>query len=363
MAAPKTKSVKKTKKKDSRFTDFTGSPLPTENIKELLDGMRKDLGGEGGSVMLADGKDLDVEIRGVISTQCATLDHAIGRKGVPLGRLTILHGPEGCGKTTLALHLAAEVQRIGGIAVYLDKEYKLDLDYATSIGIDRSRLFLNQPNTLEDAFRYMEVAIGHAQKLREKTGKRVPVVIVLDSMNAAITKAQFDGEWDDHHMAPQARCYSQNLPKLMPIVYREDVSLVWISQIRQKMNVSFGSDEEIAGGKGPRFYASLIISIRRTGAVKKDDEAYGNRTTALVQKNQVAPPFRKAEFIIKYGHGIDNERSILELGLKLDVVEQSGAWYSFSGERLGQGLDNSATFLRERPEMREMVWLAVQEAM
>jgi len=362
VAAPKTKSTKSKKtKKDARFSDFHGSPLSTENIKELLGGMRKDLGGEG--VMLADGEDLDVEIRGVISTQCATLDHAIGRKGVPLGRLTILHGPEGCGKTTAALHICAEVQRIGGIAIFLDKEYKLDIDYAVALGIDRSRLFINQPNTLEEVFKYIEVAIAHAAKLRVKTGKRVPVVVVLDSMNAAITKAQFEGEWDDHHMAPQARCYSQNLPKLMPIVYKEDVALVWISQIRQKMNVSFGNDEEIAGGKAPRFYASLIISIRRTGAVKKDDEAFGNRTMALVQKNQIAPPFRKAEFVIKYGHGIDNERSILELGLKLDVVEKSGAWYSFRDDRLGQGLDNAANFLREHTDVREEVWLAVQEAM
>jgi recombination protein RecA len=349
MAIPKGKAAK-----TACPEPFGTEPLGTDDIKELLDGMRKDLGGDG--VMLADGTDLDVAIRGVISTQCAGLDHAIGRGGYPLGRLTILHGPEGCGKTTAALHAVAEVQRVGGIAVYLDKEYKLDLDYGEKLGVDRARLFLHQPSTLEEAFKYMEVTIEHARKLRKRLGRRVPVMIILDSMNAAITKAQFEGDWGDQHMAPQARCFSQNLPKLMPKVYKDDVALVWISQVRQKMNVSFGNDEEIAGGKAPRFYASLIIHLKRIGGIKKGDEFIGNRTLALVQKNQIAPPFKKVEFVIKYGYGIDNERSILELALAHDIVEKSGAWYSVGDDRIGQGMDKAAQYLREHPDICVSLW-------
>ncbi len=267
-----------------------------------------------------------------------------------------------CGKTTIALHLVAEVQRMGGVALYLDKEYKLDMDYAEKIGVDRSRLFLRQPDTLEEAFKFKAAVIRHAAALRDRLKRRVPIVIVLDSMNAAITKAQFEGDWDSDFYAPQARVYSKNLPRLMPVVYKEDVALIWISQVRKKMNVTFGNDEEIAGGNAPKFYASLIISIRRIGGVKKDDEAFGNVTLVKVTKNQVAPPFKKCQFIIKYGDGIDNERSILELGLKRSVVEKAGAWYSFEGERLAQGLDNSATSLREHPDLRERIWEAVKAA-
>lgn len=359
MATPKGKTAKKSKPKPAVFSD---KPLDTDDIKAVLEGMRKDLGTDG--VMLADGTDLDVAIRGVISTQCASLDRAIGRGGYPLGRLTILHGPEGCGKTTAALHAVAEVQRIGGIAVYLDKEYKLDLDYGAQLGVDRGRLFLHQPNTLEDSFRYMEATITHAAKLRHRLKRRVPVVIILDSMNAAITKAQFEGDWDDQHMAPQARCFSQNLPKLMPKVYKDDVALIWISQVRQKMNVSFGNDEEIAGGKAPRFYASLIIHLKRIGAIKAGDDNIGNRTVALVQKNQIAPPFKKTEFVIRFGHGIDNHRSVLEMALELDLVEKSGAWYSLAeGDRIGQGAENATQYLRDHPRVFEGLWTAVQELM
>lgn len=354
MVAPKTKKAAKakaTKRKPS--SGFGSAPLDPDDIKEVLAGLRKDVGSD---VMLADGTDLDVSLRGVISTRCAVLDDAIGRGGVPLGRLTILHGPEGCGKTTLALQIVAECQQMGGIAIYLDKEYKLDMEYAEALGVDRGRLFIHQPPTLETAFEFMEAGIKHAVKLRERLGRRVPVCIVLDSMNAAITKAQFEGKWDQQHMAPQARGYSGGLPKLMPLVYKDDVALVWVSQVRQKMNVQFGNDEEIAGGKGPRFYASLIIHIKRIGSVKKDDEAYGNITKAEVRKNQVAPPFKKCQFVIKYGHGIDNERAILDLAVDKDIVEKSGSWYAYKGDRIGQGLDASADALRKQPETRDAIW-------
>ena len=361
MAAPKKKAGKPAASAKVKPTEmsFGDKPLDKGDIQELLKAMRS---GDDGApdVMMASGEGLDVAIRGVISTQCAQLDEAIGRQGVPLGRLTILHGPEGCGKTTLALHLVSECQQMGGVAVYLDKEYKLDFDYAKKLGVDLDRLFLRQPDTLEQAFEFSAAAIRHAAALRERLGRRVPVLIVLDSMNAAITKAQLEGDWDSDHYAPQARVFSKNLPRLMPKVYKDDVALVWVSQVRKKMNVTFGNDEELAGGQSPRFYASLIIHIKRIGALKKDDEAFANITLAKVTKNQVAPPFKKAQFIIRYGYGIDNERSILELAVKASAVDKSGAWYSFEGERLGNGLDNSSAFLRDNPDVRERIWTAVK---
>jgi recombination protein RecA len=306
-------------------------------------------------VMLASGDGLEVSVRGVVSSQCETLDDAIGRGGYPLGRLTILHGSEGCGKTTGALHAVAEVQKMGGIAAYLDKEYKLDLEYADKIGVDRKSLFLCQPNTLEQAFEVIEVLIKHAAKLRDKLKRRIPVVVVLDSMNAAITKAQYDGDFGDQHYAPQARCFSQNFPKLIPKVYKEDVALIFISQVRKKIGVLFGNDEEIAGGKAPKFYSSLIVHFKRIGSLKKGSDIVGNRVIALVQKNQIAPPFKKAEFSIKFGEGIDYERSVIDFALAKQVIDKSGSWLSFESERLGLGVEASTKLLRDNPDLLKKI--------
>jgi recombination protein RecA len=342
---------------------FSNEPLPEENIKKLLKDMQSDIGTEG--VMLADGSDLDVDVRGVVSTQCIALDRAIGKGGVPLGRLTIIHGSEGCGKTTAALHIASEVQKIGGIAIYLDKEYKLDLEYGENLGVDRKRLFLYQPHTLESAFEYIETAIKHTAKLREKLKKRVPVVVILDSMNAAISKSQFNGDWDDQHYAPQARVFSQNLPKLMPLVYKEDIALVWISQIRQKLNVMFGNDEEIAGGKSPRFYASLIMSMKTSGKIKKTidkkEKIIGNKVNVIIQKNQIAVPFKKAEIMIRYGYGIDNEYSILNTAIDLEIIEKSGKKLDYGEKSLGN-LEKACETLRKDTELREKILKDIENA-
>jgi recombination protein RecA len=346
VATPAAPAAKKVAAAPAVITHKGVVSAPMDAINDILEGIRAG-GDEGATLLGSDGHAL--KIRGVISTQCPGLDKAIGRGGVPLGRLSILHGAEGSGKTTEALHLVAEVQRKGGIAIYMDKEYKLDPDYAAGIGVDIKRLIISQPSYLEQVFATSSGTIQRAAKWRAKSGKRVPILIILDSMNAAITKAQFEGEWDDQHMAPQARVFSAQLPKLIPEVSKEDVALVWISQVRKKMNIQFGDDDEIAGGKAPRFYASLIIKFKRIGTVKVGDEKVGNRTVAECVKNQIAPPFRKADFTITYGRGIDSEMSLLELGIEAKVITKTGAWYDVGERRIGNGIVNSADVLREEP--------------
>jgi len=317
-------------------------------ITALVDGIVKEFGA-GKAQKFSDGG-LKIALKGTISTQCPTIDAAIGRAGIPLGRLTIIQGPEAGGKTTLALHLVAECQRMGGVAAYIDAEYKLDPEYAAAIGVDMDRVAIFYPDHLEQAFSMMEKITAIAKKRREETGKAVPVLLVLDSMNAALSKAELEGDWDDQHYAPQARVFSQNLKKIIPIVSKENVALVFISQIRQKIGVVFGNDEKTAGGNAPRFYASLMIDIRRIGSVKEGDDIAGSRCKAKMTKNQIAAPFKTAEFEIHYGRGIDAELALIELAVERGIVEKAGAWYSFDGERIGQGKAKAADFLREHPK-------------
>lgn len=328
-------------------------------VDDVLAGIRKETGAE--SAMRMSDPGMGIKIRGVISTGCVALDAAIGRGGIPRSRLTIFHGAEGSGKTTLALQTCAETQRMGGVVIYIDKEYKLDPDYAVGLGVDLDRVIMCQPQTLEQSFSITEGAIKRAARIRTKDGLSIPILVVLDSMNAAITKAQFEGEWDAAHMAPQARCFSASLPKIIPQVHKEDVALCWISQVRQKMNVTFGNDEDIAGGKAPRFYASLIVHVKRIGTVKDGEDKTGNVCVAECRKNQISAPFKKANFVIMYGKGVDNERSLIEVAATADVLEKSGAWYSWNGERLGQGLANAAAALRERPELFGEIAAALKE--
>lgn len=313
------------------------------DVTGLVDAIVKEAG--TGTAMLLSGGGMEIEIRGVISTRIPALDRAIGRGGVPLGRLTIIHGPESSGKTTLALHIVAECQAMGGIVIYIDKEYKLDPAYAKALDVDLDRLVISQPPYLEKVFAITEKAVIMAQEYRARTKVRVPILIVLDSMNAAITKSQFEGDWDDSESyGPMARVFSQKLPKLIPIVSREDVALVFISQIREKIGITFGNKDKIAGGKAPKFYSSLIMDIGNMGRIKgkgedgeDSKEITGQKSRVIVRKNQIAPPFKEAEFDILYGEGADRIGSVLDIAVADGVVEKSGSWYSFEGKRLGQG--------------------------
>lgn len=328
---------------------------------DLLDGILDAMGDDSGTQLLgSDG--LSLKIRGVISTQNAEIDAAIGRGGVPLGRLTILHGKEASGKTTLALQLVAEVQRKGGMAVYIDKEYKLDPDYATKLGVDTSRLIISQPSYLEQVFQLIEGVVIRAAEIRKKRGKRVPILVILDSMNACISKQEYEGSWDQVHIAAPARVFSGKLPKLIPVVSQQDVALVFVSQVRKKIGVMFGDDEEIAGGNAPKFFASLVLHVTRLAAERRDGEKVGNKVRIECKKNQIAPPFKRANCLIEYGKGLDGEQSLLTRGATLGVVECTpGSYYIFDGEKIGHGLDRAAKKLRKNTEWRDKIAKAVRE--
>jgi recombination protein RecA len=354
MAAKKTKAKAKAK------------ATPESDIADdVLEGIRNEIG-EGGAFLLGDDS-VQLKIRGVISTQCPTLDVAIGRGGTPLARLSILHGGEGSGKTTIALHLVAECQQMGGVAVYIDKEYKLDPDYAQNIGVNIKKMIISQPGSCEDVCTVIGSAIAKAAAYRERTGRRVPILVVVDSLNACIAQAVINGEVGDHHIAPEARVWSRQLPQLVEKCAKEDVALVFISQVRKKIGVMFGSDEELAGGNAPKFYASLIMYVRRVGTVKEGDEKnvekVGSKIEVECRKNQIAPPFKKAKFNIVYGKGVDYEHSLLIQCEKLDLVEKSGTWYSYGGERIGQGIQAAAKQLRSNTELRGSLVRVMRKAM
>jgi len=292
---------------------------------------------------------LAIKIKGVISTQAPSLDRALGRWGIPLGRTIMLHGQEGSGKSTLALHCVAETQRVGGMAVYIDTEYKLDPEYAKAIGVDVDKLTLIQPQWLEKAFEMMETTIRVVSSYR-KEGIIIPTLIVLDSINSTKTKAVIQGEWDDPHVSPEAKVWSEKFPKLVPLISNENVCLLLISQIREKIGVMFGSKDRTAGGNTPRYYASILMGIERKGQL---ESGLGSETSVFVAKNCVAPPFRVAKFRIMYGIGIDYEHSLVEACIDSGVIESSGSWLSVplilepSGEPIkAQGREGMANRLR-----------------
>lgn len=352
--APVPKAPKKSKVRSEPRPKGLGATKG--DATELLEELSKTVG--DGNALNLSGGGMHIKIRGVIPTTCFGIDDAIGRGGVPRGRLTILHGGEGGGKTTLLLHLMAQVQRMGGIAVYIDAEYKLDPEYAESLGVDLESMIYVAPDSLESAMDAINDCVKFARSKREERGESYPMLIALDSMNAATPKSVLDGEPGDHHMAPHARAWSQELPKIIKAVSKEDIALIFVSQLRKKIGIMFGDDSEIAGGNAPKHHASLVMFVSRTAKIKdpKDkDRVIGNRCKLHVKKNQIAPPFRKVDFTIWYGKGIDGEVSLLEACEQTGKVEKSGTWYSIDGEKIGQGLAQAAEYLRKNVEIRDML--------
>jgi recombination protein RecA len=276
-----------------------------------------------------------------ISTTSLSLDAAIGVGGVPRGRIVEIYGPESSGKTTLALHIVAEAQKAGGVAAYIDAEHAMDADYAGKLGVDVDQLLISQPDSGEQA---LEIA----EALVRSNGVDV---IVVDSVAALVPRAELDGEMGDSLPGLQARLMSQALRKLTAIVAQSNTCFIFINQIREKIGVMFGNPETTTGGRALKFYSSLRLDIRRIGAIKDGDRVAGNRTKVKVAKNKVAPPFREAEFDIMYGEGISREGDLLDLAVVQRAVEKSGAWFSYKGERLGQGRENAKQVLKDNPEI------------
>jgi len=274
-----------------------------------------------------------------IPTGAINLDAAIGVGGIPRGRVTEIYGPESSGKTTLCLHVVANAQRTGGVAAFIDAEHALDVEYAKKLGVDVQNLLVSQPDTGEQALEICEILV--------RSG--AVDVVVVDSVAALVPKAEIEGEMGDSHVGLQARLMSQALRKLTGAIARSRTSVIFINQLREKIGVMFGNPETTTGGKALKFYASLRLDIRRIGAVKDKEEVVGSQVRVKVVKNKVAPPFKQAEFDIMYAEGISHVGLLVDLGSENNIIEKSGAWYSFSGQRIGQGRENAKLFLKDNP--------------
>ncbi|MEW6646008.1 MAG: recombinase RecA [Pseudomonadota bacterium] len=287
-----------------------------------------------------------------ISTGSLGLDIALGIGGLPRGRIIEIYGPESSGKTTLTLQVIAEAQKAGGTCAFVDAEHALDPVYAQKLGVNVDDLLVSQPDTGEQALEITDMLV--------RSG--AVDVVVVDSVAALTPKAEIEGEMGDSHVGLQARLMSQALRKLTANIKRSNTLVIFINQIRMKIGVMFGSPETTTGGNALKFYASVRLDIRRIGAIKKGDEVVGNETRVKVVKNKVAPPFKQAEFDILYGEGISREGEIVDLGVKANIVEKSGAWYSYGGNRIGQGKDNTRQFLKDNPELAHEIEAKIRTA-
>jgi len=288
----------------------------------------------------------------VVSTGSLGLDIALGVGGLPRGRVVEIYGPESSGKTTLTLQVIAEMQKLGGTAAFIDAEHALDPQYAQKLGVKVADLLISQPDTGEQALEIADMLVRSGSV----------DIVVIDSVAALTPKAEIEGEMGDSHMGLQARLMSQALRKLTGNIKRTNTLVIFINQIRMKIGVMFGNPETTTGGNALKFYASVRLDIRRTGAIKKGEEVVGSETRVKVVKNKVAPPFKQAEFDILYGEGISREGEIIELGVIHKIVEKSGAWYSYKGEKIGQGKDNSREYLKEHKDIAAEIEAKVRAA-
>ena len=304
--------------------------------------------GKGSVMKLGEGANIQVE---TVPTGSISLDIALGQGGFPKGRIIEIYGPESSGKTTLALHAVAEVQKAGGIAGFIDAEHALDPKYAKAIGVNIDELYISQPDNGEQALEITETMV--------RSGAMD--IIVVDSVAALVPKAEIDGDMGDSHVGLHARLMSQAMRKLTGIVAKTNCVVIFINQLREKVGVMFGNPETTTGGRALKFYASVRIDVRRIEALKQNGEVIGNRTRAKIVKNKVAPPFREAEFDIMFGEGISREGDILDVATNLDIVQKSGAWYAYLGEKIGQGRENAKVYLKQNPEVCEEIADAIRE--
>ena len=286
-----------------------------------------------------------------ISTGAINLDAAIGIGGIPRGRITEIYGPESSGKTTLTLHLAANVQRAGGVAAYVDAEHALDIEYAKKLGVDIDNLLVSQPDTGEQALEIVEILV--------RSG--AVDIVVIDSVAALVPKAEIEGEMGDSHMGLQARLMSQALRKLAGAINRSNCAVVFINQLREKIGVMFGNPETTTGGKALKFYASVRLDIRRIGPVKEREAIIGNHVRVKVVKNKVAPPFKQAEFDVMFDEGISHCGLVVDIAAEANIIQKSGAWYSYGEQRIGQGRENAKLFLKDNPTLMTEVEGRVKE--
>ena len=303
-----------------------------------------------GSVMKLGDKSANLNIE-VVPTGSLSLDIALGLGGMPRGRVIEIYGPESSGKTTVALHVVAEVQKLGGIAGFIDAEHALDPVYAKNIGVDIDNLYISQPDNGEQALEITETMV--------RSG--AVDVIIVDSVAALVPKAEIDGEMGDSHVGLQARLMSQALRKLTGIISKSNCVVIFINQLREKVGVMFGNPETTTGGRALKFYSSVRLDVRRIETLKAGGEVVGNRTRVKVVKNKIAPPFKEAEFDIMFGKGISREGDILDLAVMFDVINKSGAWYSYNGEKIGQGRENTKLYLAEHPDFMNEVEKLVRQ--
>ncbi len=327
--------------------------MSTENIEkkkalEAAMGQIEKQFGKGSIMKLGEFNAMNVE---AIPTGALSLDIALGIGGVPRGRIIEVYGPESSGKTTLALHIIAEAQKTGGEAAFIDAEHALDPVYAKHLGVDIDNLIVSQPDTGEQALEITEALI--------RSGALD--VVVVDSVAALVPKAEIDGDMGDSHMGLQARLMSQALRKLAGAINKSKTVLIFINQLREKIGVMFGNPETTTGGRALKFYASVRMDIRKTENIKQDGEIVGSRARVKVVKNKVAPPFREAEFDIVYGKGISKEGNILDIAVNLDIIEKSGSWFSYKGNRLGQGRENVKQYLKDNPDFMNEVEAKIRE--